>query len=427
MLEKTGKLIAFLFGDPRRNSLEHRVFNTISLLFGVANLGGSLNFIDFEQYPIFLFLAHLVSGGLFLVFYYLSRFQSVYRVLYWPFLLLISAFLTISILRDAGSMGGSHYYMIMAVLVGTILARRIGQVLLAFLMFSLLTAGLFYIEIAHPEMVLAYPGTNEERLMELASQFIFMMIFTAVIVEILVRNLNQERGKSDSLLLNILPESIANELKTNDRVAPLHYDGASVLFTDFVGFTRIAEKLSPQDLITELDNCFRLFDQIMRKHNLEKIKTIGDAYMAVGGIPEANPTHAVDAVLAALQIQRCMDELKQQKQAQGQDFWELRLGIHSGPLVAGVIGEKKFAYDVWGDTVNTASRLESSGEKARVNISGATYHIAQQFFQCEFRGNVHAKNKGDIEMYFVTGILPHLAEADGVTPNERFQSRYWAL
>ncbi len=427
MLEKTGKLIAFLFGDPRRNSLEHRVFNTISLLFGIANLGGSLNFIDFEQYPIFLFLAHLISGALFLVFYYLSRFLSIYRVLYWPFLLLISGFLTISILRDAGSMGGSHYYMIMAVLVGTILARRMGQVLLAFVMFGLLTAGLFYIEIAHPEMVVAYPGTNDERLMELASQFIFMMIFTAVIVEILVRNLNQERSKSDGLLLNILPESIADELKRNDRVAPLHYDGASVLFTDFVGFTRIAEQLTPQELITELDNCFRLFDQIMRKHNLEKIKTIGDAYMAVAGIPESNPTHAVDSVLAALQIQRCMDQLKKEKQAEGKDFWELRLGIHSGPLVAGVIGEKKFAYDVWGDTVNTASRLESSGEKGRVNISGPTYQMVQQFFQCEFRGNIHAKNKGDIEMYFVTGILPQLAEADGITPNARFQSRYWAL
>ncbi|MCR9142810.1 MAG: adenylate/guanylate cyclase domain-containing protein [bacterium] len=427
MFQKAGQIIAFLFGDARRNSLEHRVFNTISLLFGIANLGGSLNFIDFAQYPVFLFLAHLVSGALFLVFYYLSRFLNIYRVLYWPFLLLISGFLTISILRDAGSQGGSHYYMIMAVLVGTILARRIGQVLLAFVMFTLLTAGLFYIEIYDPEMIVPYPGTNEERLMELASQFIFMMIFTAVIVEILVRNLNQERGKSDALLLNILPESIAEELKRNDRVAPLHYDGATVLFTDFVGFTRIAEQLSPQELIEELDNCFRLFDQIMRKHNLEKIKTIGDAYMAVAGIPEANPTHAVDAVLAALQIQRCMEQLKNEKLAQGRDFWELRLGIHSGPLVAGVIGEKKFAYDVWGDTVNTASRLESSGEKARVNISGVTYHKVQEFFQCEFRGNVHAKNKGDIEMYFVTGILPHLAEADGVTPNERFQSRYWAL
>ena len=428
VLDKLGRTITYLFGDPRRNSLEHRVFNTISLLFGIANLGGSLNFIDFDQYPAFLFLAHLVSGVAFLVFYYLSRVQSIYRVLYWPFLFLITAFLSISILRDAGSMGGSHYYMIMAVLVGTILARRIGQVLLAFLLFTALTAGLFFIEIFHPEMVSPYPGSNDERLMELGGQFIFMMLFTAVIVEILVRNLNQERRKSDGLLLNILPESIAEELKANDRVAPSHYDGASVLFTDFVGFTRIAENLSPQDLISELDGCFRLFDQIMREHNIEEIKTIGDAYMAEGGIPEPNPTHAVDAVLAALEIQRSMDRLKQEKKSQGEDFWELRLGIHSGPLIAGVIGEKKFAYDVWGDTVNTASRLESSGEKGRVNISGATYQMVQQFFQCEFRGKIPAKNKGDIDMYFVTGILPQLSEKeDGITPNARFMSRYWAL
>ena len=149
--------------------------------------------------------------------------------------------------------------------------------------------------------------------------------------------------------------------------------------------------------------------------------------MAVGGIPAANQTHAVDAVLAALEIQRCMERLKREKSERGEDFWELRLGIHSGPLVAGVIGEKKFAYDVWGDTVNTASRLESSGEKGRVNISGTTYHAVQQFFQCEFRGNIPAKNKGEIEMYFVTGILPHLAEADGITPNDRFRNRYATL
>ena len=427
ILSSLNRIIATLVGDARHNSLEHRVFNTISLLFGIANLGGSLNFIDFEQYPAFLFLAHLISGGLFLFFYYLSRKRNIYRSLYWPFLFLITAFLSISILRDAGSMGGSHYYMIMAVLVGTILARKIWQVLLAFVLFTALTAALFFIEINHPDLVVPYPGSNEERLMELASQFIFMMLFTTVIVEILVRNLNLERRKSDGLLLNILPETIAEELKQHDRVEPEHYDGASVLFTDFVGFTRIAERLSPAGLIDELDACFRLFDQIMRDHNLEKIKTIGDAYMAVGGIPAANQTHAVDAVLAALEIQRCMERLKREKSERGEDFWELRLGIHSGPLVAGVIGEKKFAYDVWGDTVNTASRLESSGEKGRVNISGTTYHAVQQFFQCEFRGNIPAKNKGEIEMYFVTGILPHLAEADGITPNDRFRNRYATL
>jgi adenylate cyclase len=223
-------------------------------------------------------------------------------------------------------------------------------------------------------------------------------------VVVLTRNLNQERAKSDSLLLNILPAAVAEELKTNDSVSPRHYEGASVLFTDFVGFTQIAEGMTPEQLIAELDACFSRFDAIARTHKLEKIKTIGDSYMAVGGVPAPNRTHAVDSVLAALEIQRAMIELAAKKSAQNQPCWQLRLGIHTGPLVAGVIGREKFAYDVWGDTVNTASRLESSGVAGRINISGATYELVKDLFVCEYRGKISAKNKGEIDMYFVNAV-----------------------
>jgi class 3 adenylate cyclase len=240
---------------------------------------------------------------------------------------------------------------------------------------------------------------------------------------VLTRNLNQERAKSDSLLLNILPASIADELKTKDAVSPRHYQSASVLFTDFVGFTQIAEGMSPEELIAELDACFSRFDAIARKHNLEKIKTIGESYMAVGGVPAANRSHAVDSVLAALEVQRFMIELAEKKKKQNQPCWQLRLGIHTGPLVAGVIGREKFAYDVWGDTVNTASRLESSGVAGRINISGTTYEQVKGFFDCEYRGKVSAKHKGEIDMYFVNGIQPSLSHNAG-EPNQRFVGRY---
>ncbi len=206
-------------------------------------------------------------------------------------------------------------------------------------------------------------------------------------------------------------------------MSPRHYESASVLFTDFVGFTQIAEGMSPDELIAELDACFSRFDAIARKHKLEKIKTIGDSYMASGGVPVANRTHALDSVLAALEIQRFMMELAEKKKAQHRPFWQLRLGIHTGPLVAGVIGREKFAYDVWGDTVNTASRLESSGVAGRINMSGATYEQVKDLFVCEYRGKISAKHKGDIDMYFVNAIQPSLSHDSG-KPNQRFVELY---
>jgi|GEM_PF-2843014 len=210
-----------------------------------------------------------------------------------------------------------------------------------------------------------------------------------------------ERGKSDKLLLNILPTQIAKELKETGYAQPIHYELVTVLFTDFKGFTQIAERLSPRQVIKELDMCFLAFDDICDRHNLEKIKTIGDSYMCAGGVPAPNTSNPIDAVLAAFEMQAWMEEWRQAKIDKNEDVWEIRLGIHSGGAVAGVIGKNKFAYDIWGDTVNTASRLESSGEAGKINISGTTYDLIKDHFNCTFRGKVKAKNKGDVAMYFV--------------------------
>lgn len=229
-----------------------------------------------------------------------------------------------------------------------------------------------------------------------------------------------ERDKSDELLLNILPLPIAEELKTNGKAKVRHYDLATVLFTDFKGFTSVAEKMSPAELVEELDTCFAKFDEIITQCGMEKIKTIGDAYMCVGGIPEPNNTNPIDAVIAGLKIQQFMAEKRQEKLSQGNEYWQCRLGINSGDLIAGVIGKKKFAYDVWGDTVNTGSRMESSGEVGRVNISGQTYAMVKDYFVCEYRGKVDAKGKGEVDMYFVSRIKPEFsADEMGLEPNER--------
>lgn len=215
----------------------------------------------------------------------------------------------------------------------------------------------------------------------------------------------QEKQKSDKLLLNILPEETAQELKEKGSASPQIYELATVLFTDFKGFTQIAEKLSPQQVIEELNTCFLAFDEICERFNLEKIKTIGDSYMCAGGLPIPNNTNPIDTVKAGIEMQKWMRKWQAEKQALGQPCWSVRIGIHSGPVVAGVIGKNKFAYDIWGDTVNLASRMESSGEADKVNISETTYELVKGYFQCDYRGKIQAKNKGEIDMYFVNETL----------------------
>ncbi|KAF0195467.1 MAG: family 3 adenylate cyclase [Bacteroidetes bacterium] len=215
------------------------------------------------------------------------------------------------------------------------------------------------------------------------------------------RIIENEKERSEKLLLNILPFETAEELKEKGSATPKHYEMVSVLFTDFKGFTTIAEKLTPEQLVEELNQCFLEFDHIIDRNNLEKIKTIGDAYMCAGGIPVANTSNPLDVVKAGLEIKAYMDRMKAEREAKGQDYWELRIGIHTGKVIAGVVGKNKFAYDIWGDAVNTASRMESSGEPGKVNISGDTYALVKDHFNCVYRGKVKAKNKGDIDMYFV--------------------------
>ncbi len=212
-----------------------------------------------------------------------------------------------------------------------------------------------------------------------------------------------ERKKSDNLLLNILPTETATELKETGKATPKSYEMVTVLFTDFKGFTNIAEKMTAEQVIQELDRCFLAFDQIIDKYNLEKIKTIGDAYMCAGGVPVANVTNPTDAVRAGLEMQQFMKQWQAEKMALKQPYFELRLGIHTGKVVAGVVGNKKFAYDIWGDAVNVAARMESSGEEGKVNISGTTYELVKHQFKATYRGKVAAKNKGEIDMYFVEG------------------------
>ena len=226
--------------------------------------------------------------------------------------------------------------------------------------------------------------------------------------------LKDEKTRTDALLLNILPAPVADELRKNKKVIPRYYKMVTIMFTDFKGFTAIAEQMSPGEVVRELDACFVAFDQIIEKYEkavdrkcIEKIKTIGDGYMCAGGVPHENDTNPLDVVRVALAMIDFMGKRKIEKLAKNEPFFELRIGINTGPVVAGVVGKKKFAYDIWGDAVNLASRLESSGEVGRVNISGETYkHLKDKYFFTH-RGKINAKHKGEVDMYFVDGRVKY--------------------
>ncbi|MGB3869404.1 MAG: adenylate/guanylate cyclase domain-containing protein [Flavobacteriales bacterium] len=215
--------------------------------------------------------------------------------------------------------------------------------------------------------------------------------------------MEREKERSDDLLLNILPAEVAEELKRNGASVARDFDLVSILFTDFKDFTRTSEKLDAAHLVEEVNACFTAFDAIMEKYGIEKIKTIGDAYMCAGGLPLPSADSALNTVMAGLEMQAFVSARKLEREAVGLLAFEMRCGIHTGPVVAGIVGVKKFQYDLWGDTVNTASRMETSGEVGKVNISGATYAQVKNAPGLAFtpRGKIQAKGKGEMEMYFV--------------------------
>lgn len=225
------------------------------------------------------------------------------------------------------------------------------------------------------------------------------------------RQIVEEKQKSEKLLLNILPETIAHELKEHGKTRPQRHENATVMFTDFEGFTKFSEKHSPEDLVHLVDHYFQAFDQVVQKLHIEKIKTIGDAYMCVAGIPESKENHAALMIQAAFEFRDIVNQVAEEKQKLGLPYLQMRIGIHSGPLVAGVVGTKKFAYDVWGDSVNIAARMEQHSLAGCINVSESVYLQTSDTFDFEYRGEMEAKNKGKMKMYFVKEKVSEIVPA----------------
>jgi adenylate cyclase len=229
-----------------------------------------------------------------------------------------------------------------------------------------------------------------------------------------------QRKKSEALLLNILPGTVAEELHAQGSVQPMYFEDVTIVFADFVGFTLSVEQLPAEELVALLHEYFTAFDNIVERYGLEKLKTIGDCYMFSGGLPERNPAHPVNALLAALE----MVEVTRQRAVSGPVDWQLRIGVHTGPVVAGVVGIHKFAFDIWGDSVNLSSRMESSGAPGRVNMSFNTYSRVKDFFACEKRGRIKIKDGRELEMFFVNGIASGLLAGKSGPPQKAFEQRY---
>jgi len=258
------------------------------------------------------------------------------------------------------------------------------------------------------EVDLLNQGKKNQQIITVASVISLVLIFLLAIglyrryqfIKKTNRIIETEKSRSDSLLLNILPEETAHELKQNGKVLAKKFESVTVLFTDFEGFTQYAENLSPEKLVESVDYYFSKFDEIMDKYDLEKIKTVGDSYMCAGGLPFATEDHAFKMVRAAIEIAEFVDTSRNGCDL-NQTRFEIRIGINTGPVVAGVVGTKKFAYDIWGDTVNIASRMESNSVPGKINISENTYELVKCAFDCDYRGEIEVKNKGMMKMYFV--------------------------
>ncbi len=252
------------------------------------------------------------------------------------------------------------------------------------------------IELKEAEVILLNEQKTNQKVL------ILVMVVVLGMTGLYYWKINKEKRKSDDLLLNILPSETAEELKKNGMVKAKKFDSVTVMFTDFQAFTRYSHKLSPEVLVKSVDYYFSKFDDIIEKHSLEKIKTIGDAYMCAGGLNSESPDHYLKIIRAAFQISEFVKKSKDSELGELAHF-DIRIGINTGPVVAGVVGKKKFAYDIWGDSVNVASRMESCSEPGRINISENTYQLIKNKFNCVYRGEIEVKNKGLMKMYFVEG------------------------
>ncbi len=402
-MSSSSSWIERLVGSPRELSLEHRLLTALSLV-GVIGcmIVSPLNFLlhlDLTQS-----LVVLGYGFVQLVFWYQLRVRRRFRAVLIPELLSSLLLFIYLWVACGGSLGGAQYFFFAGVTVPLAVARgRARNGIIAFVGATVLA--LFTLEYLRPHWIVDPYRARNVRYIDVSASYVFAAGLLGAVVLVLKANYNdalalleRERAKSEWLLHNVLPRSVSDRLKLAPGVIADRFEHATVLFADLVGFTVRAAQMPHEEVVALLNEVFSRFDALVEKHGLEKIKTIGDAYMAVAGVPDARADHADAAAAMALdmlELVRTCPELPRDL--------ELRIGLHSGPVVAGVIGTKKFIYDLWGDTVNTASRMESHGEPGAVQVTEATYRLLHDRFELRQRGRISVKGKGELDTWFLVG------------------------
>lgn len=309
-----------------------------------------------------------------------------------------------------GPISEEVYYLMVSSVVPMLFFREL-RIILTYFLLNLIgfLVGIYVYANIIPLFPIPAEHSNGGSNMILIFAFLFLIVYyfksensrQEKLLQIRNKKLEEEKQKSDDLLLNILPEEIAEELKENGTVKARSFNKVTVMFTGFKDFSLLCEKLPPDELVAEMNQYFSVFDKIISKYGIEKIKTIGDGYMCAGGLPEESDNNFNAVTKAALEIREYMSKMQTEKDISGYPVFEIRIGIHTGPVIAGIVGTKKFAYDVWGDTVNTASRMETGSEPGKINISKETFELIKNRFNCTYRGKLEAKNKGVVDMYFV--------------------------
>jgi class 3 adenylate cyclase len=392
----------FDIGDNKDFSITElrylRVTNIASILGAIYNAIWVLISINLTDYPI-IYGSNALLGLMFLIVLFFNK--KGWRVLASIWLTIASYISVLLFLYLLGYSSGVAFIFFLIIIMPYMTFPRKARKLAHG--FSILACLALIVTVLLQSNINAHYNAVDPYISQVVNISITGFICLALIwsMSVLIdrseESLIAEQKKSDDLLHNILPVNVAKDLKETGRTIPQKHKNVTILFTDFKGFTEIVASITEITLVNELNDIFGQFDEIVEEAGVEKIETIGDAYVAACGLEKEITEHAINCITAAQKMLSYLEERNQKHEIK----WRMRVGIHSGPIVAGVVGKKKFRYDLFGDTINTASRMESSGEPGKINISGPTYQLVKNDIDCEYRGKVYAKGKGEMEMYFV--------------------------
>ncbi len=411
----------FIYGHHPNDDVEtknHKTILTIALIVTALNLFAfSFLYINIERYgaAITLIAFGLYVSIILILFKYHCNFKKIrnsYFIAFYFYLIIYHCVM-------GGYIGSVQYiYYGIPALTGIQLFYKKNSEKYLWLGVYILTSVVLYI--LEPTISIGMvPLPDKLVILTFVNNFILISTLVFVSVQNFTKIIQQERQKSDVLIRNILPENVVKELNESGESIPIYAEFATVIFIDFVNFTTNTSKMTPQAIVSKLNNYFTNFDKIFKDHGVEKLKTIGDGYMAVGGVPVPNNTHPVDVAMAAIKILQYMEHDK----VNNDESWEVRIGIHTGSMVAGIIGKTKFAYDVWGNNVNLGSRLETAGKAGFINVSENFVAFTAEFFEFEDRGLVEIKHGEKIKMFFLLDFKEELRTTH-FQPNEKFYKKY---